>query len=161
MNRLLTVGSSLTLLVLLLSALLSTHTLGGWRLAVVLSGSMEPTIPTGSLVLTHAEQSNQYQVGDIVSFIAPTHGYPRVTHRIIQLYRSLNGRQLVRTKGDANKGEDTWLLSREGILGKSVLVVPRLGYLLWTLHTPIGFASCVLLSFCALVIPVLVRIYHS
>lgn len=86
---------------------------------VVTSGSMEPVIQTGSIVLTDTRQRT-LSVGDIVTFRV---GENKVSHRIVEKVQ-----QSYRTKGDANETEDAVLLEQSQIVGKVILAVPFAGY---------------------------------
>ena len=99
----------------------------GWGVSHILTGSMEPTIPVGSLILIHNQK--EYEVGDIVTY----EGNSRpVTHRII----AINGDMIV-TQGDSNNGKDI-PFDRSRVIGKVVCTIPRLGELLATFKNPIG-----------------------
>ncbi len=93
----------------------------------VLSGSMEPTFKRGDLVLMRSSYG-ALAVGDIIMFI-PKEGMEPVTHRII----SITEYGYIKTKGDANKGEDDWILSimairaKALIIGGKPIVIPGLG----------------------------------
>ena len=99
----------------------------GMRPYMVLSGSMEPGIPTGSLAYIK-DTKETYEPGDAVAF--QTDGIP-VVHRI---YAHGEDGAFV-TKGDANEYPDGRLVSPSDILGECVLVVPRAGYLVSALQT--------------------------
>ncbi|HIE30850.1 MAG TPA: signal peptidase I [Methanosarcinales archaeon] len=83
--------------------------------AVVGSGSMEPTLMTGDLVLIQNIHVKP-QVGDILMFETKTVLIP-VIHRVVSV--SERG---VRTKGDARKRADDWIVSEDQICGKSVVI---------------------------------------
>ena len=96
----LTVGSLLGLVV---SGLTLTAAHNGVHPLVVRSGSMEPTIATGSLVLAKRVEASDINVGDIVTVERPDH--TRVTHRVVAIER--NGvTALLTLKGDANEDPD-------------------------------------------------------
>lgn len=101
-----------------------------YKIYSVVSGSMEPTIKTGSIVFV--KPVKQYSVNDIVTMKSSE---PRktVTHRIITKIVK-NGRVSYETKGDANKSADTQELLSQNIIGKVFLTVPYLGY-------PIGYSK--------------------
>lgn len=86
----------------------------GWGNAVILTGSMEPTIPTKSWVLIHA--TNDYQVGDIIAF-QQNDDIP-IIHRILAIQGDM-----ITTKGDANNIQDPQI-ARTDVLGEVVLVLP-------------------------------------
>lgn len=89
---------------------------------VILSGSMEPAILTGSVIFVNERASPEdLHTGDIITYsIEDTY----VTHRIAQETPGS-----VITKGDANKEADFSPVNRSRILGPVVLSIPYLGYL--------------------------------
>lgn len=125
--------------VVILAALLigvQTELLPGYTLKIVSSGSMEPTITTGSLILTSAAE--RYQVGDVITWSERRGSLP-TTHRIIG-ERLQNGRLVYETQGDANDDPDPRPVRNDEVIGKVVLSVPYLGYVLDFARQPLGFA---------------------
>ena len=106
-------------------------TVFGYSSAVVLTGSMSGTIEPDDLIITHKQ--SDYMVGDIVMY--QTDGAP-VTHRIVS--ESDKG---YRTKGDANNTDDGTDIPKEGVVGKVVLVIPKIGAAIRLARTPIGMLS--------------------
>lgn len=113
----------------------------GYRLFMVLSSSMEPTIRAGSVVLVIPKDT--YKRREIITFSA-TPGTqlgrlnPAVTHRIIQV-KDEEGRRTYRTIGDANEEADREPVEKEQIIGRIVLAVPYAGYLASFAKTQKGF----------------------
>ncbi len=88
----------------------------GYRLFYVVSGSMEPTLPVGSLLVVKEQDS--YEVNDIITFYSKDEsikGYPN-THRIVGISEK-NGEKLYITKGDANSQSDD-PIGYDDIIGK-------------------------------------------
>lgn len=106
-------------------------TVFGYSSAVVLTGSMSGTVNPDDLIITHKQ--SEYKVGDIVTY--RTGGTP-VTHRIIS--ENENG---YRTKGDANNTDDGTDIAVENVVGKVVLVIPKIGAAIRLVRTPIGMLS--------------------
>ena len=98
----------------------------------VYSGSMEPAIPVGSVVVIKPVNPETLKIGDIICFklSEPT----SITHRIINVTD-----QGFITKGDANEDPDQWIVKKENVIGKAILTVPFIGYLGYFVRTPIGF----------------------
>lgn len=122
---------------------------GNIKLLTVLSGSMEPTIKTGSIILI--KPVNNYKVGDIITFGEMTNITVPKTHRIAST-EIINGTQYYATKGDANKSEDASKIKAEDIKGKVLFWVPYLGYAVSSIQTKRGFLlliiiPCVLIMF--------------
>jgi signal peptidase I len=111
---------------------------GHWKAGPVVSGSMEPTIDTGSVVLTQKVPVDDLAVGDIVMFQRPDNADEQVVHRIAELDPSQDG-PLIRTKGDANATEDPWQVRPEG---ETAWVargsVPYVGYAALATRTAVG-----------------------
>lgn len=122
-------------------ALFSKYVHGaGFQIFSVLSGSMEPGIPTGSLIVTIP--SREYSVGDVVTHNTSGQSMP-VTHRIVEKYEQ-QGELVFRTKGDANDLEDGGTISIQDIMGKVRLIIPYLGYPVYYSKEPIGFSALIL-----------------
>lgn len=101
----------------------------GYGYAVVASGSMEPILSKGDLVIVHQESA--YEKGNIITFIQS--GDRRTTtHRIVEIE---NDRLI--TQGDANNLADE-SITAEQIFGKVVLTLPLIGYLIQSASTPLG-----------------------
>lgn len=84
----------------------------GHHLEEVVTGSMQPTIPIGSIVLTERIPTDQLTVGDVVVFPDPDNTSLTIVHRIVWLSHDQSGDVLVRTKGDYNALPDSWTLKR-------------------------------------------------
>ena len=128
----------------------------GIRLYTVQSGSMEPAIRTGSLVIDKPQGS--YGVGDVITFKSAderNNNRPKVTttHRIDELV-SLNSLTTYRTKGDANDAPDGELVSQELVIGKVIYAIPLIGF-------PIAFAKTREGLIMLVVIPATIIIYSE
>jgi signal peptidase len=111
---------------------------GGYRLFVVQSPSMEPTIKTKSLVIVQPQI--EYQTTDIITFLSPNQNggkYLTTTHRL-QMIINQNGKILYMTKGDANKLSDEEFVQQEKVVGKVVKIIPFLGWLFNIIKSPMG-----------------------
>ena len=104
---------------------------------VVLTGSMQPTIPTGSVIYTQRQPS--YKKGDVVAFKS---GNVNVTHRIVKVLNT-DGNISYQTKGDANNTPDSKTILASEILGKQMFFIPYVGHAIIFLQTPMGFFSTV------------------
>lgn len=100
----------------------------GYQVKAVLSGSMEPTFQTGSIIIIKlGDQHSNYQIGDVVTFRLDG---KLITHRIIEVERK-NGQALYKTKGDNNDGPDHWTISAQKVVGKYTgMTIPYVGYAL-------------------------------
>lgn len=117
----------------------------GWRLDVVQSGSMSPTIGVGDLVITSPCDPQDIQVGDTICFRS---GGTLVCHRVI----AVDGdNQTFSTKGDANEDPDPVPVAYDDVAGKMAGNVPLLGYVVSFLRSPFGWALMILLAILILV----------
>lgn len=83
--------------------------LGFYRADTVLSGSMRPGYPEGSVVIATRQDSNMLAVGQVIIFTAPAPYGEVVTHRVQTVTRDeKSGRPLITTKGDNNPTADPW-----------------------------------------------------
>ena len=110
-------------------------------IAVVLTGSMEPTIGVNDLIVV--EKTNDYEVNDIVVYQI---GNMLVVHRII----AIDG-EMVITAGDNNDGEDT-PINIKSINGEVVDIIPHLGLVLKIVKSPIGLVVIVTLAVILLIL---------
>lgn len=111
-------------------------------LYVVVSGSMEPAIPTGSVVVVRQANTRSLQKGDVIAFTSPTNPKETITHRIVDVSHTFNSVAYT-TKGDHNASPDAWTVLPEQIKGKYQLGIPYLGYLISWAKTPLGFTVVV------------------
>lgn len=108
----------------------------------VLSGSMEPQIPSGSLILTRVE--NEYNINDVITFVPTPETQVPITHRIINIERK-NDEVIYYSKGDANNAPDNIPVTKNQILGKIIFTIPFLGKLFAYAKTQTGFILLVIL----------------
>lgn len=101
----------------------------GFGASVVLSGSMEPALSVGDLLIVQAQED--YETGDIVVYQS---GSVPVVHRIVSICD-----ETVTTRGDANNANDT-PFPVSAIKGEVIAAIPVIGYLIWALKSPVGIA---------------------
>lgn len=102
--------------------------INGYALLEVVSGSMEPTINIGDLIVINIKEK-KYKKNDIITFCDKEGNF--VTHRII----SISDKNIT-TKGDNNEVEDG-VISTKNIVGKYVFKISRGGILLSSLRNPL------------------------
>ncbi len=114
----------------------------GWQAQVVLSGSMEPALGTGSVAFVEPKPATEVKVGDILTFRHPEHPELLVSHRVVEV---IDGQPApsFRTKGDANDGPDSWVVSGDTVIGIVRLDLPYVGYVTQEVRRPLGFALLV------------------
>lgn len=117
----------------------------GIQYIIVLSGSMTPAMPVGSVIGVGAVDPAQVAVGDIITHWHPNDREVLVTHRVVELTTSDDGALAFRTKGDANEEIDSYLVPAEHVWGRVLLFVPHVGYTRDFIKTLPGLALLVLL----------------
>jgi len=109
---------------------------GGYRTLTVLTGSMRPTMPPGSVVVATREPTADLRVGQVLVYRIPVLDHRVVSHRVVSISRTSSG-VVVQTKGDANNAPDPW---RARITDASVwegrVAVPYLGTAIRALRSP-------------------------
>ncbi|WP_187365055.1 signal peptidase I [Cellulosimicrobium cellulans] len=103
--------------------------LAGWRPVVLLSGSMAPGMPAGTLVVTRPVPATAVRVGDVVTVPLAGSATP-VTHRVAALRPTADGRVLATLRGDANAADDPGEYALPDGTRRAVVHVPRVGRLL-------------------------------
>jgi signal peptidase len=93
----------------------------------VLTGSMRPTYPPGTLIVVKEVPADELAVGTVVTYQLETGKAAVVTHRIVAVNRNTRGETLFVTQGDANAAPDINLVRPEQIRGKVWYGVPYLG----------------------------------
>ena len=111
------------------------------QIKIVESGSMEPAILTGSLVVIRPQMA--YGVGDVVTFESTSADVP-TTHRIVGVRESA-GQTFFMTKGDANEEADTQEAALRSVIGKVIIAVPYAGFVLDFARQPLGFLFLIIL----------------
>ncbi|MCE4625633.1 MAG: signal peptidase I [Desulfurococcales archaeon] len=119
-RRMITPLTGLTLLAVITLAVVA---LSGVRAVVVTSGSMQPGIKTGDIVVIKLVNPRTVSVGDIILY-EHENGY--VLHRVISI--DIDGKSLrFQTKGDANIAPDPWKVDENEVVGVAILKIPRVG----------------------------------
>lgn len=120
------VSTVLVALVVLLAALLAGARLFGLQVFTILSGSMEPKYPVGSLIYVKSVDPSQVEEGDVITFLLSD--TVTATHRVVGIVDQGDGALRFRTKGDANDAEDGSLVHYKNVIGTPVFAIPKLGY---------------------------------
>ena len=107
--------------IIIVYALVCIPFLIGYKPLVVLSGSMEPTFKTGSVIYYKHVLEEDIKVGDVITFKM---GDSLVSHRV----KSIENK-MYETKGDANNASDATRISYSDIVGKDAKIsIPYLGF---------------------------------
>ena len=112
-----------------------------YKIMAVLSGSMEPKIKTGGIVVVKPEAS--YEIGDIISFSTPDGRQISTTHRIVET-KTDGSKTSYTVKGDANNTVDSAPVDSRNVIGRVLFTLPYAGYLLAFVRQPMGFLAAVI-----------------
>ena len=112
-----------------LVALVTVPRAAGVTPLTVLTGSMEPALTPGDVVLSEALAPLEVRPGDVVSFHDPSRDGELVTHRVESMRRTGASVRFV-TKGDANDASETWAVPVDGRIGRASFSVPKVGHVL-------------------------------
>lgn len=127
---------------------LSLPILWGLRPYIVMSGSMEPTLPVGSLI--YVKETKSVGQGDLIAF--------RMGNGETCIHRctAVNEDGTYATKGDANSVLDALPVRNDQIVGREVFTLPLAGYGAAFLRTPYGIAVIALTVMGGMVLELLV-----
>ncbi|WP_206422554.1 signal peptidase I [Nocardioides pantholopis] len=127
----------------------------GYRTATMLTGSMEPMISPGDVVVTAPKPAADLAVGDVVTYQIPIEDRRVETHRVTEVARDAAGVVSFRTQGDANANVDPWTAVVDGdTVWEVQAVVPRVGLVIQAMRAPvvqhgvlwIALVACLLLG---------------
>ena len=123
---------------------------GNFKVMTVLSGSMEPAIKTGGIVVV--KPVDDYKIDDVITFQVAK-DKDSVTHRIVDM-EVIEGNVSYITQGDANNAPDQQKVQPREIIGKVLFDLPYLGYVVEAAKKPLGFILII-------VVPAIVIIYDE
>lgn len=105
----------------------------------ILSNSMEPLIPVGSVIYVKSCEAQDVEEGDVITFKLGAASANVATHRIVE--KDSDAEQFV-TKGDYNNEADANPVAFERLIGKHVMTIPYLGYIYMWIMSTAGIAIC-------------------
>lgn len=130
--------TAIIVIVLLLAFLLVGVRIFGLKPYVVISGSMEPNYPVGSLVYVKKVGPNELKAQDTITYVIGNGTV--VTHRIVEVLPDEDDPTVIRyrTKGDANDHPDGTPIHFNNVLGKVTFSIPIIGFIAYFIQTPPG-----------------------
>lgn len=136
----------------------------GFSLFRVVTGSMEPQIPVGALLICKEVEIGSLELGDIVCFFSQEAGRldQIITHRIVDITRGLDGMLQLQTKGDANLVSDVHYVTAQNLIGQVVYHTGSGGKghmaanLMSFLTSGVGFITCLALP-CMMIVGMLLQ----
>lgn len=114
---------------------------GDMHFLTVQSGSMEPEIHVGDVVVSTYVDPSCIRVGDIITFHYMSDSDPNrcFTHRVYEIVQTVDGGYVFQTKGDANEDVDERYVRPDEVIGRVLLVIPYLGYFGEFARSIVGF----------------------
>jgi signal peptidase len=131
----------------------------GARPFTVLTGSMEPAIAAGDVVIEERISPLDAEPGDVVTFKDPEDQSQLITHRVRSIRRDGSSLRFV-TQGDANNTVEHWRIASGGELGRVLYAIPWVGHLTVLTHTRIGLLLILFVPLLLLAIDELLRIWR-
>lgn len=122
-------------------------TIAGYKVLAVLSGSMEPRIHTGDVIIVKplANPAAEVKDGDIITFRTREKADMLITHRVMGTVK-VNGEPVAfGTKGDANASPDNEVVTPEQVVGRYQWRIPYFGYVSSFIRKPLGVVLVVIL----------------
>lgn len=95
----------------------------------VLTGSMQPLYPPGTLVVVKPAEPDEINLGDVITYQLESGKPEVVTHRVVAVGTAADGTPLFITRGDANDGDDPDPVRPVQIVGKLWYSVPYIGWI--------------------------------
>ena len=117
-------GTAILIFIILICIPFTIPKFLGGQIYTVISGSMEPEIPVGSLVYVEGAQPEDMEVGDVVAFYGGRDANAIITHRVVE-NRLIMGEFI--TKGDANQTNDMNPVDYDNFIGKVEWSLPEVG----------------------------------
>ena len=134
---------------------LTVPRLMGYNIYEVVSGSMEPEIPVGSVIYVKAAEPETVEAGDIIAFVQ---NGSVITHRVEE-NRYVEGEFV--TKGDANSKEDMEPVKYGSLEGKVVYHFPVLGRIMTLVSGNVGKLYAALLVLCGVMFHMLAGVLRG
>jgi signal peptidase len=133
---------------------------------VVLTSSMSPTIPAGSMILVNDVPAAEIQRDDVITFESPggvdetSTGPDRITHRVVAVVER-NGTTYFRTQGDANEEPDPNLVPPGNLVGRVAFHVPLAGRVVQFANSDVGVFGLVIVPAVLLALNEVYNLYSA
>lgn len=128
-------GTILIVVVILLCSMLVLPGMLGFHMYHVVSGSMEPAIPVGSLLYVQGGEPEDVEEDAVIAFYGALEDAGIITHRVVK-NNVVSGTFF--TKGDANEKEDPEPVPYDNYIGSVVLSLPYAGKVLTVMTSVTG-----------------------
>ena len=131
--------------------------IGGYCPLIVLTGSMEPKIKSGDLIIVKQINASEVNSKDVIAFFDPDgNGTSILTHRVNEIYEE-NGTLYFKTKGDANNTEDRLPVAEDALVGIYQFKIAGAGNVAMFMQTTAGLVVCVVVPLVLLIVWDLIR----
>ena len=132
------ITTGIVVLVVIFAVMLVGVRLFGLQVFTVISGSMEPAYPVGSLIYVRETDPFTLEQGDVITFMLNEDTV--ATHRIVEVVPDETDTSVIRyrTKGDANEAEDGSLVHYKNVIGTPIFKIPYMGYVANYVQNPPG-----------------------
>jgi signal peptidase I len=124
-----------------------------------LSGSMEPVISPGDVVMDEQIAPWEAKVGDVVTFRDPQEESKLLTHRVVSIRDEGSSLRFV-TQGDANNTQEHWRVPATGQIGSVMYTVPWVGHVAVFARTKLGWALLIGIPLLLIAVEEMVRIWR-
>lgn len=136
------ITTAIVALVVILAVLLVGLRIFGVQVYSVISGSMEPEYPVGSLIyVKEVKDPLTIKAGDVITYVLSNE--TPSTHRVVRVDAE---NQFFYTKGDANDAEDGAPVHFRNLIGKPIFKIPYLGYVAFYIQNPPGMYIAIAIS---------------
>ena len=150
-------GTAVVILLLIIAVFVFLTPRFDWRVDSVSSGSMEPELNVGGILITRPAVPESIKVGDIITFNSPLNNEV-TSHRVIAIKNDSSPR--FQTKGDANQDADPYLISAANLVGKGCFHLPYFGYVAQFIKTKLGFLLVICLPGLAVIVMEIMKIWR-
>lgn len=120
-----------------------TANLFGYKVFNIISGSMEPNLNIGDIVIIKEIKTENIEKGDIITFRQEESA---ITHRVVDIVKE-NENTYYQTKGDNNNANDDVLVSNKDIEGIYVFRIPKLGIIISNIRNTTSIIIIVLVLY--------------
>ena len=134
--------------------------IAGHHMYIVLSGSMSPAFDTGSVIFVEPMEPEDIREGDIITYRGLGDSSLLTTHRVMGIEGSGQDLEFI-TKGDANDVNDPYPIPGENLVGRVVMSVPYLGFLMGFGQSKQGLLVLVVIPGVLLIINESFKLYKS
>ena len=143
------IGTLILLSVIALCVPMTVPRYMGYEIYNVVSGSMEPAIPVGSVIYVGEVEPSTIEIGDVIAFQS---GESVIAHRVT-VNQIVEGE--ITTKGDANAEEDFNPVAYEEVIGRVEYHLPYLGTFFSIFSSNIGKLYIICFAACGLMLNIL------